>query len=81
MPGYVVEGWFAAIGPPKLPPAQVARIHAAFTAAFTSAEVKEAMAKQATTINIYSAEKTAAYMKAELDKYAAISRKIGLEPQ
>jgi tripartite-type tricarboxylate transporter receptor subunit TctC len=81
MPNYAVEGWFAAIGPPKLPPAEVARVHAAFTTAFNAAEVKEAMAKQATTINIYSPEKTATYMKAELDKYAAISKKIGLEPQ
>jgi tripartite-type tricarboxylate transporter receptor subunit TctC len=81
LPNYVVEGWFAAVGPPKLPQAEVGRIHAAFATAFNSAEVKEAMAKQATTINIYSTEKTAAYMKAELEKYAAISRKIGLEPQ
>jgi tripartite-type tricarboxylate transporter receptor subunit TctC len=81
MPNFVVEGWFAVIGPAKLPPADVARIHAAFTAAFNSAEVKAAMAKQATTINILAADKTAAYMKSELEKYAAISKKIGLEPQ
>jgi tripartite-type tricarboxylate transporter receptor subunit TctC len=81
MPDFIVEGWFAAIGPPKLPPAEVTRIHAAFVTAFNSAEVKEAMAKQANTINILSPEKSAAYMKAELEKYAAISKKIGLEPQ
>ena len=81
MPDYLVEGWFAVIGPPKLPPAEVARVHAAFTTAFSAPEVKEAMAKQANTINIQSPEKSAAYMKSELAKYAAISKKIGLEPQ
>ena len=40
MPSYVVEGWFAAIGPPRLPQADVARIQAAFTTAFNSPEVK-----------------------------------------
>ncbi len=81
LPNFIVEGWFAAIGPPRLPPAEVARVHAAFAAAFSSADVKEAMAKQANTINILSPDKSAEYMKAELAKYAAISKQIGLEPQ
>jgi tripartite-type tricarboxylate transporter receptor subunit TctC len=81
LPNFVVEGWFAVIGPAKLPPAEVTRIHAAFTTAFNAAEVKEAMAKQANTINIRSPEKSAEYMKAELEKYAAIAKKIGLEQQ
>jgi tripartite-type tricarboxylate transporter receptor subunit TctC len=81
LPNFSVEGWFAVIGPPKLPQADVTRIHAAFATAFTSSEVQQAMAKQATTIKILSPEKSAGYMKAELEKYAAISKKIGLEPQ
>jgi tripartite-type tricarboxylate transporter receptor subunit TctC len=81
LPNYTVEGWFAVIGPPKLPPAEVVRVHAAFTTAFNAPEVKEALAKQATIINIFSPEQTAAYMKSELAKYAAITKKIALEPQ
>lgn len=81
LPNFSVEGWFAVIGPPKLPQTEVARIHAAFATAFNASEVKDAMAKQATTIKILSQEKSAEYMKAELEKYAAISKKIGLEPQ
>ena len=81
LPNYSVEGWFAVIGPPKLPQTEVTRIHAAFTTAFNASEVKDAMAKQATTIKILSPEKSAEYMKTELEKYAAISKKIGLEPQ
>jgi tripartite-type tricarboxylate transporter receptor subunit TctC len=81
MPNYLVEGWFAVIGPAKLPAAEVARVHAAFSTAFASAEVKEAMAKQANTISILPSDQTAAFMKSELAKYAAIVKKIGLEPQ
>ncbi len=81
MPDYIVEAWFAVIAPAKLPPTDVARIHAAFTTAFNSDDVKAAMAKQANTIDITSPDKSATFIKAELAKYAAIVKKIGLEPQ
>jgi tripartite-type tricarboxylate transporter receptor subunit TctC len=81
MPEYIVEGWFALIGPAKMPPDEVARINAAFVTAFGVAEVKEAMAKQANTISISTPEVAAQFIKAELAKYAAIVKKIGLEPQ
>jgi tripartite-type tricarboxylate transporter receptor subunit TctC len=81
MPDYVVEAWLAVIGPAKLPADEVKRIHAAFVTAFGADDVKAAMVKQANTINITSPEKAAEIMKAELAKYAAIVKKIGLEPQ
>ena len=52
MPNYLVEGWFAVIGPAKLPAADVKRINAAVAAAFASPEVKDAMAKQGNTIAV-----------------------------
>ena len=42
LPNYDVEGWFAVIGPAKLPAKEVKRIHAAFTAAFATPEMREA---------------------------------------
>ena len=45
-PDVDIAGWFAVIGPAKLPPAQVKRLHDAVVAAFASAECKAAMAKQ-----------------------------------
>jgi tripartite-type tricarboxylate transporter receptor subunit TctC len=81
MPNYVVEAWLAVIGPAKMPAAEVARIHAGFSAAFASEEVKAAMAKQANVIDVFTPEKTAEFMKAELAKYAAVVKQIGLEPQ
>lgn len=81
MTSYLVDGWFAVIGPPKMAAADVQRIHAAFVTAFASTEVKEAMAKQANAINIASPAQAGEFIKAELARYAAIVKKINLEPQ
>jgi tripartite-type tricarboxylate transporter receptor subunit TctC len=81
LPKYVVEGWFAVVGPKNLPAADVKRIHAAFASAFTSAEVKETMAKQGNTISMTSPEEAQAFFRSELAKYAALVKKSGLEPQ
>jgi tripartite-type tricarboxylate transporter receptor subunit TctC len=81
LPGYVVEGWFAVIGPAKLPAADVARVNAAFGEAFASPEVKEAMAKQGNTINVSTPEYAAQFFRSELAKYAKLVQKAGIEIQ
>jgi tripartite-type tricarboxylate transporter receptor subunit TctC len=81
LPNYVMEGWFAVIGPKGLPTADVKRIHDAFVAAFSTPEVKETMAKQGNTISMTTPEAAAAYFKSEFAKYAALVKKAGLEPQ
>ncbi len=79
VPGALAEGWFAVIGPAKLPAAEVARVRSAFIAAFDSPEVKEAMAKQGNTVNIRTTEASADFMKAEMKKFADLVKKIGLK--
>jgi tripartite-type tricarboxylate transporter receptor subunit TctC len=81
MPEYLIEGWFAAIGPARLPPADVRRINAAFAAAFATPEVKEAMARQGNTINVSTPEYAAQFFPRELAKYAAAVKKAGVELQ
>ena len=81
LPGYLVEGWFAVIGPAKLPQADVARINAAFVTAFSSPEVREAMAKQGNTINVSTPEYAAQFFKSEMAKYAKLVKKAGIELQ
>ena len=81
MPNYVVEAWFAVIGPKGLPPAEVQRIHAAVVAAFNDAEVKEAMAKQGNVINVGPTDKAMPFFRSELAKYAQIVKKAGVEAQ
>jgi len=81
MPGYLVEGWFAVIGPAKLPAADVRRIHDAFAAAFGSPEVQDAMARQGNTLNVSTPEVAAQFFRSELAKYADLVKKAGLELQ
>ena len=81
LPGYVMDAWFAVVGPKGLPAAQVARIHDAVAAAFASPEVKEAMSKQGNTIQVSTPEQAQAHFKSELAKYAALVKKAGVTPQ
>lgn len=81
LPNYQVEGWFAVIGPARLPAAEVARIHTAVAAAFASPEVSEAMAKQGNSINPSSPEAAAQFFRSELAKYARLVKAAGVEAQ
>lgn len=81
VPGYVVEAWFAVIGPKGLPAAEVKRVHDAVVAAFASAEVKDVMAKQGNVINVGPADQAAPFFRSELAKYAALVKKAGVELQ
>lgn len=81
LPDYLVEGWFAVVGPKGLPAAEVKRIHDAVALAFSAPEVKEAMAKQGNVIHVGSTEAAQKFFRSELDKYARLVKKAGLEPQ
>ena len=79
LPGYVMEAWFAVIGPKGLSPADVKRVHEAIVAAFNDPALKETMAKQGNTIDISTPEQAAAAFRRELAKYAQLVKKAGLE--
>ena len=57
------------------------KAHDAVVAAFDDPAVKEAMAKQGNTIHISTPEQAQAAFRSELAKYAALVKKVGLEPQ
>lgn len=78
---FEVEAWFAVIGPKGMSPSTVKKVHDAIVSAFNDAAVKEAMAKQGNTIRITSTEQAQAAFRTELAKYAALVKKVGLEPQ
>ena len=81
MPNYLVEGWFAVIGPAKMPMPLVNRINAAIKETFASSDVKDAMAKQGNTIDVSTPEYATRFFPAELAKYAALVKKAGVELQ
>ena len=74
-----VAGWFAAIGPAKLPAAHVKRLHEAITTAFNDPAVKAAMAKQDNFITPTSPQVAAQYLKTEQDRYAKLVAKANVK--
>ncbi|MET0543000.1 MAG: tripartite tricarboxylate transporter substrate-binding protein, partial [Variovorax sp.] len=81
LPNFVVDAWFAVIGPKGMSPAAVKKAHDAVVTAFADPAVKEAMTKQGNTIAISTPEQAQAAFKSELAKYAALVKKAGIEPQ
>ncbi len=81
LPGYVMEAWFAVVGPKGMAPATVKKVHDAVLAAFNDAGVRETMAKQGNTINVSSTEQAQKGFRAELAKYAALVKKAGIQPE
>ena len=78
---FSVEAWFAVIGPKGMSAANVKKAHDAVVAAFHDPVVKDTMARQGNTITISTPEQAQSAFRSELAKYAALVKKVGLEPQ
>ena len=78
-PSVDIGGWFAFIGPAKLPAAEVKRLNAAILAAFQAPETKEAMAKQENVIHPLSPEASAQYFRSEQERYAKLAKKADVK--
>ncbi len=79
--GYDMRAWFAVLGPKGMSPALVSKVHAAVTAAFDDPSVKETMGKQGNLIAISTPEQAQAAFRSELERYADLVKKVGLEAQ
>lgn len=77
--GYDVVGWFAAVGPKDLKPAEIARVNAAFRAALATPDVRDVLIKQGNDITPGTPEECAALLSADLARYAAIVKKAGIK--
>ena len=78
---YQVEAWFGVLGPKGMAPAEVQRIRDAVAAALNAPETKEIMDKQGNVISVSTVDYAQKHVRAELARYAAVSKKIGLEAQ
>jgi tripartite-type tricarboxylate transporter receptor subunit TctC len=81
LPGYVIDAWFGVLGPKGMSPAAVKKVHDALLAAFNDPSVKETMAKQGNTIAISSVEQAQKSFRSEKERFAALVKKVGIEPQ
>jgi tripartite-type tricarboxylate transporter receptor subunit TctC len=77
-PDVDIAGWFAVIGPAKLPPAEVKRLYSAVVAAFATPETKDAMAQQQNVINPMTPEASALFFQTEQERYATLVKKANI---
>lgn len=77
-PDVDVAGWFAVVGPARMPAAQVKRIHDAFVSAYNDPAVKAAMAKQDNVIDPMTPELSPQFFKAEQARYAKLVAKANV---
>ncbi|HEV7574540.1 MAG TPA: tripartite tricarboxylate transporter substrate binding protein [Caldimonas sp.] len=77
-PDVDVTGWFAVLGPPKLPGAEVRRLHDAVVAAFADPDVRAAMARQENLISPSTPEAAAQMLKSEQERYARLVKKANI---
>ena len=81
LPRYVIDAWFGVLGPKGMSSVAVKKVHDALVAAFNDPAVKETMAKQGNTIAIESVEQAQKTFRSEMERFAALVKKVGLEPQ
>jgi tripartite-type tricarboxylate transporter receptor subunit TctC len=80
LPGFVAIGWFALLGPKGLPADVVTKINKDMNAVLANDEVVKKLRDVSLFPNPRSAPETLEFMKVEIDKWAAVIKKAGIEP-
>lgn len=75
-----IAGWFAVIGPARLPVAEVRRLHDAFVTAFDNPEARATMARQENQIAPTTPEAAQQFFRSEQLRYAELVKKAGITP-
>jgi tripartite-type tricarboxylate transporter receptor subunit TctC len=81
LPGYVIDAWFGVLGPKGMSAAAVKKVNDALVQAFNDPAVKETMAKQGNTIAISTPEHAQRAFRSEMERFAALVKKVGIETQ
>lgn len=80
-PNFNMDVWMAVLGPRGMSPAAVRRVHEAAVAAFNNPAIRETLEKQGNIVRVSTSAEAAAVIRNDVDKYAALARKINLAPQ
>jgi len=80
-PNLVVEAWVTLLGPKNMDPALVRKMHGAAMQAFSNDAVKDQLARQGTVVALAGPDEARAIIARDTAKYAAVVKKVGLEPQ
>jgi tripartite-type tricarboxylate transporter receptor subunit TctC len=79
VPGYSVTGWYGFYAPAATPPEIVQRLHAEARRALTSPEIAEKLAKTGNTPVVSEPAAFAAFVRAEIARWAKVIRESGIE--
>jgi tripartite-type tricarboxylate transporter receptor subunit TctC len=74
-----IAGWFAVVGPARLPAADVKRIHEAVVEAFATPELQATMEKQNNIIHPSSPADATKFFQSELDRYAGLVKRADIK--
>ena len=81
LPGFEASVWFAVVAPAALPPAIVDRLNREINAILGEADVKRALAAQATQIELSTPEKLRELIRTDIEKWRAVANKLGIKPE
>jgi tripartite-type tricarboxylate transporter receptor subunit TctC len=77
LPGFEVETWFGLLAPAGTPRQVIAKLNAETVRAMNLPDVKEKLAAQGLFVATSSADQFAAYLKAEIAKWATVVKESG----
>ena len=81
LPGYELIAWFALVAPARTSPDTVARLHQATAAALAKPEVAARFATLGTDVAPMNPRELGEFIKAEIAKWAKLTKEAGIEPQ
>jgi tripartite-type tricarboxylate transporter receptor subunit TctC len=81
VPGFEASGWFGMLAPAATPPDIVSRVNAVIVKGIATPDTREKLASLGGDVVGGTAAEFAAYMRAELAKWAKVIKTIGLKPE
>jgi tripartite-type tricarboxylate transporter receptor subunit TctC len=79
--GVEVENWYALLAPAGTPADRIARIHAAISTALAKPETLRSYVDQGQRVLNLDPEKSNAFIRAEVAKWADVVREAGMRPE
>jgi tripartite-type tricarboxylate transporter receptor subunit TctC len=81
LPGFEAIAWYAIVAPPGTPPPIVAKINADVNEALRQPELQERLKKLSAEVFGGTSERTATYMREEVDRWGGVIRAAGVTLQ